>query len=542
MVEKRAILDDWYTPMLREATEIAASGLEPPEAQYSTWAGDKYPGGFGATQLFEMDYWTLRERSSQLFRENLYARGLIRRLVTNEINTGLELEAQPEESVIGVPEDSLSDWSELNESRFSVWARNPQMCDFEGRRTFGALQREIRREALISGDVLVVQHISKTTGLPLIQIINGAHVGNPAEEIKLRSGYTLEYGVERDANKRHVAYHANKEDGTSVRLPVKGPRSGRRVAWLVYGSDKRHDDVRGEPLLALILQSVKEIDRYRDAAVRKATINSILAMFIKKTVDKPGTRPWVGGGATRKGTAAVAGVESDRTFAISEHVPGTTIDELQVGEEPVPHSTAGTDVNFGPFEEAIIQAIAWANQIPPEILKLAFSNNYSASQAAINEFKIYLNMVRTDFGQVVCQPIYTEWLISSVLAKTVQATGFLEAWRTPSQIEKFGAWIMTDWSGAIKPSTDIVKQAKGYSMLVAEGWITNDRAARETTGTKFSKNIKRIKRENAMKVDAFKVFTELEEQVGPERAQALLHGALASENLEPFMVGDGDVS
>ncbi len=77
------------------------------------------------------------------------------------------------------------------------------------------------------------------------------------------------------------------------------------------------------------------------------------------------------GGAIRKEQVAVTDeVNSERKFNIMKHIPGYVIEELQVGEEPVPHSTAGTDVNFGPFEDAIVCSIAWAAEIPPEILKL----------------------------------------------------------------------------------------------------------------------------------------------------------------------------
>jgi hypothetical protein len=51
--------------------------------RYSFDDGSKFAGGFGVTELLLADYWTLRQRSSQLFEQNLYARGLIRRLVTN---------------------------------------------------------------------------------------------------------------------------------------------------------------------------------------------------------------------------------------------------------------------------------------------------------------------------------------------------------------------------------------------------------------------------------------------------------------------------
>ena len=64
-------------------------------SEWSIFDGGKFLGGFGETQIQQLDYWTLRARSAQLFNENLYAKGLVRRLITNEINTGLTPEASP---------------------------------------------------------------------------------------------------------------------------------------------------------------------------------------------------------------------------------------------------------------------------------------------------------------------------------------------------------------------------------------------------------------------------------------------------------------
>ncbi|MCK4960459.1 MAG: hypothetical protein KAT00_13695, partial [Planctomycetes bacterium] len=45
--------------------------------------GSKFSGGFGPTKDYRfIDYHTLRLRSYQLFTENLYASGLIKRLLT----------------------------------------------------------------------------------------------------------------------------------------------------------------------------------------------------------------------------------------------------------------------------------------------------------------------------------------------------------------------------------------------------------------------------------------------------------------------------
>ena len=189
-------------------------------------------------------------------------------------------------------------------------------------------------------------------------------------------------------------------------------------------------------------------------------------------------------------------------------------EELQTGEEPVLLGGQGTDTNFGVFEEAIVQAVAWANEVPPEILRLAFSNNYSASQAAINEFKIYLNKVWADWGATFCQPIYVEWLLSETLRGKISAPSLLSSWRDPQAQDVFGAWVSADWYGSIKPSTDMLKQAKGSKLLVSEGWSSNARESRGLTGTKFARNVIRLKRENELKAAAARPLAEFEQEFG----------------------------
>lgn len=484
--------------------------------EQSTFDGDKFPGGYGTTQVLNLDYWTLRQRSNELFTTNIYARGLIRRLITNEINTGLTPDACPDEAIIGLPEDSLNDWGENTEARFGIWGKNPNLCDWDKQRTFGAIQRAARTEALVSGDVLVVLRQSPQTKLPMVQLISGADVRTPLDAV-VRRGHEITHGVEHK-NGRQVAYWIRQKDGSSKRLPAFGEKSGRRLTWLVYGTDKRLDDLRGQPLLSLVLQSLKEIDRYRDSVQRKAVINSFLAMFIKKTEDKPSSLP-VTGAAVRKSTiAATDSAGAPRQFNIQKQMPGVIFEELQQGEEPILKGGEGTDINFGTFEEAIIQAIAWANEVPPEILKMSFSNNYSASQAAINEFKIYLNKVWTDWGETFCTPIYVEHLLAETLLQKNTAAGLLQSWRNPAEYDIFGAWTTVDWYGSIKPSTDMLKQAKGSKLLVDNAWSTNTREARMNAGTKFRRNVKQLKRENELKVEAARPLAEFEQEFGPDTA------------------------
>lgn len=485
--------------------------------QHSLFDGDKFLTGFGRTQLHQIDYWTLRMRSAQLFNDNLYARGLLRRLVTNEINVGLSPEMIPDADILGLSDDVLNKWSEEVEIRFDLWGRNANVCDWKRRDTLGALQQTARLEALVSGDVLVILRHNRRTRLQSIQLISGNKVQNPlSTKEKIPKGHKVLHGVEFDKDGRVVAYWIVQDKGGTERQPAWGARSGRRLAWLVFGTDKRIDDVRGQPILALVLQSLKEIDRYRDSAQRKAVINSMLAMWIEKSEDKLGTLPGTGGAVRRDQGTVTDSDGASRTFTIDQQIPGMVWQELQTGEKP--HGfTGATDIDFATFEEAIIQTIAWANEVPPEILRLSFSSNYSASQAAINEFRIYLNKVWASWGEQFCAPIFTEWLLSESMLRNIDSPGLLEAWRDPRRYDVFGAWTAADWYGNIKPTTDMKKQTEASKMMIIEGLSTHAREARITTGTKFSKNIKKLIEENKQIVEARRPLAEFEQEFGAER-------------------------
>lgn len=472
---------------------IPVASLGPAPIGYSWFDGEKFAGGFGLTEVLATDYWTLRQRSSQLFKQNLFARGVIRRLVTNEINTGLHLESVPEEKILGKAEDALADWTEDVENRFELWGESARHCDRSEQRTFGQLQAVARLEALVAGDVLVVLEQGPRTRVPRVRLVPGEAVQSPLGP-QPAAGNSMRHGVELDDAGRHVAYWIRQGDGTSQRLPAYGS-GGRRNAWLVYGTDKRLDEVRGEPLLSIVLQSLREIDRYRDSTQRKAVINSFLAMFVEKTEDKPGSRPLTRGGITRSSKVQLDSSGKPRRFSTTEMVPGLTIEELQTGETIKAHGAQGTDEKYADFQDAIIYGVSWTLEIPPEILTLSFNANYSASQAAINEFKMYLDRTRADFGSCFCGPIYQDWLLSEVLNDRISAPGLLDAWRDPLQYTTFAAWTASDWTGHIKPSTDLLKQARGYTVALDRGLTNYDRASREFSGTKFSKNVRKLRRE-----------------------------------------------
>lgn len=458
----------------------------------SDFDGEKFLGGFGTTKIYNTDYQTLRERSEMIFTDNLFASGLIKRIVTHEVNTGLSLEASPLRTVLGLTDEYIEKWAEKVEDLHKIWEWNKDLCDYQRMRTYGEILSDIRTESLVCGDILVVQR-TNSLGLPCIQTISGSLIGTPNDRLL---DPMVSHGVEVNAAGEHIGYFVLQGDGTYKRLAARSAK-GRRKAWLVYGSNKRMDATRGVPLLSIVLQSLKEIDRYRDAALRKAVVNSILAMFIKKSLPNTvGTTPISGGAVKRTLAEATSSDGTTREFQLAGQIPGMVFENLAPGEEPVGFDSKGTDLNYPEFQNAIIDAIAWSMGMPPSKLKLAYSSNYSASQAELNDFKTLVSLDRNLLASSVCQPFYEEELAAYVAAGKIDAPGYLEAYLNPRLYDIYGAWVYAEWSGVVQPATDILKTTKAYIEQISNGLVTRKIAIRELNGRSSRDIFRGLKKEN----------------------------------------------
>jgi capsid protein len=460
--------------------------------------GDKFPGSFGITRDYlvnnGIDYFTLRRRCYQLFIENTYFSGIIKRILRNEIFTGMLPEPTPIGSVIWPDydeeqrEQEAAKYAEIMGESFSLYANDYFIFDYKKQMTFGEYQEAVRQEAMICGDVVVVNRINQQTGLPQWDIISGNNVKTPFE-YNIRKGNTITHGVERDQQGRHVAYWVEEyknEKYNFVRIPVMGEKSGRQISWMVYGGNRLLSDVRGTPLLANILYMLKDLDRYRDAELRAAVVSSIIPLFIEKAV---GTE---GGGNTfseklREKLGMVSGAENANEPRKTEigMVPGTVIDNLAPGETIKSFQSNHPNLSFKQFEEAIVSAICWSNEIPPEIVTLKFTSSYSAARQANNEFESYLKYRAFKNAKDFCQLIYNEFIIQSILLGDLVIPGFEKMLFNPGAWQLRGAWLRCEWTAISRPSVDIQREAVAYISLEDSMDMTHDQVSRRFTGMSF---------------------------------------------------------
>jgi len=213
-----------------------------------------------------------------------------------------------------------------------------------------------------------------------------------------------------------------------------------------------------------------------------------------------------------RGEMSVNNGAVDTTVKTSGLVPGLFLEGLQAEETVKFFQNNGVDANFQAFEHAILIGLAWALEIPPAILLLSYSSNYSASQGEVSEFKIYLYKEQMRFAYGNNDKIYQEWFLSMVLLNKIEAKSYLQAVADPMKWDISRAWTMCDWSGSVKPSSDMLKITNAYLKQIEGGLNTNERACRELTNQKFSKVARKLRRENQMKADYMRPLLELEKE------------------------------
>jgi lambda family phage portal protein len=386
-----------------------------------------------------------RASSRDLYANTPIATGALRRVSTNAIGSGLRLQSRIDREVLAVTDDEANAWEKKTEREFRMWA-GKSWCDITKAQNFYSLQGLAFFNALLSGDVFALLPFinDPLSGCPYslrVQIIEADFICNPngAADTKLISG-----GVETDDYGAPIAYHLRKiidptfytsdEYGTWERLLAFGKESGRRNVLHLF-TKERPGQRRGLPMLAPVIEVLKQMSRLTEAELMAAVITAFFTVFVKTNPATGGLTPSFVPGET--GVNASNDPRDANVYAMGN---GNVIelDENQSIELADPKRPNG---GFEPFFIALCKQVGSALEIPYEQLILHFDASYSAARGAILEaWKAYRNR-RVWCASYFCQPIYEEFLTEAITLGRIVATGFFQ---DPLIKE---AWCGSRWVG-----------------------------------------------------------------------------------------------
>lgn len=451
------IAPKWAFRRLQAKTALAMAGGYSGASRKRHALRDYTPPAADAVSDINPDLPDLRARSRDLNRNSMLGHAAIGSVLDHAVGTGLSFQSRIDAGLLGLDDEAAAAWQDGTERRFNHWAKSHN-CDVTRQENFYNLQRTVLNAMLESGDVLALMVGVRLPNWPYALAVQTVEADRVCNRDHKPDTERLVDGVEFDDGGAPVRYHVaryhpgrlsarGKQEWRAVE--AFGARTGRRNALLIYDRT-RPGQVRGVPLLAPVIEALKQISRYTEAELQAAVINAVFAVFMKMDAqafddlfDDEGRRDYLQGAAKWNGKIDSAGVDN-----------GGKVVNLMPGEEPVTVTPGRPNPDFEPFFAAIASQIGAALGIPFEVLIKRFNSSYSASKAAFMEAWRFFYRMRDFIATEFCQPIYEAWLDDEVASGRIVAPGYFS---DPLVRE---AWCAADWVGDGPGSLDPLKDVK----------------------------------------------------------------------------------
>ena len=436
---------------------------------------------------------TLRERSRDLVRNVPIATGAIGTALSNVVGTGLKLQSRIDYEYLGLTEEQADAWQDHVEREWRLFSES-QECDYARTLNFAGIQGLAFRQTLENGDAFILTPRIKRGKTPYslrLQIVEADRVCNN-NRAPDKSG--LIAGVEKnDQTGEPLRYHIMNQHPDS---PYVSPG---RYTWEIvdaFGSKTglrnvlhlfdvlRPGQTRGVPFLAPVIETLKLLDRYRDAELMAAVVAALFTVFVESES---------GGGLD---DIDITGGQGDETGAAADDkdlkLGNGAIVGLRQGEKVAFANPGRPNASFDPFTRSILEQIGSALNIPYEVLIRHFTSSYSASRAALLEAWRFFKTRRSWLVFMLCQPVFEIWLYEAVALGRIAAPGYFSD-PLISKAYANAIWV-GDSPGYVDPEKDV-----GSARERIDGCLsTYDEETALLTGGDFESNIRQRRKEKKM--------------------------------------------
>ena len=493
----------------RTALEFANSGYGNYGANLSkkSMRGWMYHGG-SAQEDIEDNIDVLRQRSRDAYMGIPVATASLKTLRTNVVAGGLMPSPQIDAEYLKLTDEQAEALQAQILREFALWADTP-VCDADRVDNFYKLQQLAFLSFLMSGDAIALLPMKKQPGQPYelrVRIIEADRVCSPDGydrltpcEVKGHRVHSIVQGVETDADGMVIAYWICNRHPLSSLSNQSGVLEWTRVE--AYGKTgrpnvlhvmnrERPGQVRGVPIMAPVLEALKQLGRYTEAEITAAVISAMFTVFVESATVQNG-KP-IG-----EAIAPEELIDSQDQASI-ELAPGSVI-ALNPGQKvefaDPKHPNSGYDVFFN----SMIKEIGAALEIPPEVIQKQFTQNFSSARGSLNEFWRTCGMMRDWFADDFCQPIYEALFAEAVARGRIQAPGFF----SDPVIRK--AYTECMWNGPSRTALNPSQEVEAAVKRVDAGFSTAEDEAAQLTGSDYRKNIRKRVTEAKLKREVDKI-------------------------------------
>ena len=423
-------------------------------------------------------------------------RAALRRATTNAVGGGLTLQSRVDRNFLNISDEQANAWERTAEREFRLWSK---YCDASRTQNFREMQGLVFYNALLSGDIFGLLPYIKHKDSPYQLRVKLIEADNCINPLNLLDSNKTAGGIEVDGNGAPVKYFFKRSQpldpvnlsplvySNVVGVPAFGARSGRPNVIHVFYKE-RPGQRRGVPLLAPVMEQLKQISRLSEAELMAALIAAFFTVFVKS--DTPG----VGLAGSIDESLQVADPDSTENpddANIYEMGAGNIL-EMDEGQSIDIADPKRPNEKFAPFFEALTKEIGAAIEIPFEQLLLHFSSSYSASRAALLEaWKFYRNR-REWLANKFCVPVYDAFLVEAITSGRLQAPGFFQ------DLAVREAWSGSSWGGPGQGQIDPIRETKAAILRVNNYLSTFEEERVEIKGGDWEGTINRASREDTL--------------------------------------------
>lgn len=492
----------WVSPkwgLTRAAAQVGLSRYDAAAGSYTGGRRDRRQTDYWSTNAGSPDSTilgdlpTLRGRSRDLYRNNSLAAGGINQHAASIVGTGLTVKPQIDREILGISEEQAAAWESQAKRLYAAFCNS---CDLADEMRGYQMQWVVLLGVLVAGDIFaaMVHPPGPRRGLfsLKIQLIESELVSNPDRK---PDSATTSGGIERElsTNRPVKIYVANNYDldtrqGSQATAwtgrNIYNTRSGERTI-LHIKSQARPGQSRGVPLLAPVIEDLRQLGNYREAELQAVVLNACFAIV---------TKTETGEGFSETGEIT-GGPSNDLKRVQATMEAGTILEGFGPGESIESFASERPNAQFEAFYNAVTAQIAMGMDLTFEVLTRRFQSSYSASKGALLEAWKFFRRWRALMAWEYNQPTY-----EAVIAESVER-GYLSApgWNDPLLRR---AWLQATWVGPAPGSTEPLKENKADEIAQKHGWKTAEEITSERTGGDWEAKHAQRTKEVAMRREA----------------------------------------